>query len=358
MPRSLWKGAISFGLVHIPVELYPAVKQNELDLSMLDRRDFAPIGFRRYNKVTGQEVVWDNIVKGYEYADGEYVVLSDEDLKRANAKATQTIDIVGFVNAADVPVTCYEQPYYLAPGRGGDKVYALLRETLRQAGKAGIATVVIRTKQHLCALLCSDDAIVLNTLRFHAEMRDMHELKLPPRSLKTAGISDKELQMALSLVDGMSEAWQPEQYHDTYRDDILKLVEHKVKAGQTKTITLAETEKPAAATSNVIDLMALLQQSLGKKPAKANAATAADEPAAKPKQAGSHPAAAAEQPAAKPKQAGSGAAAAADETAAKPKQAGSGAATAADETAAKPKQAGSGAVPKADKPAAARRNSA
>ena len=288
MPRSLWKGAISFGLVHIPVELYSAVHQNELDLTMLDRRDFAPIGFRRYNKLSGQEVAWDNIIKGYEYADGEYVVLSDEDLKRANVKATQTIDIQGFVHAADVPLTCYEQPYYLAPGRGGDKVYALLRETLRQAGRIGIASVVIRTKQHLCALLCVDDAIVLNTLRFHAEMRDTQELKLPPTSLKAAGISDKEMQMALSLVEGMSEPWKPEQYHDNYRDDILALVDKKVKARQTKTITLPEPgEKEAAASSNVIDLVALLKQSLGKQPDKAGAGAGKQEqpPAAKPKKA-------------------------------------------------------------------------
>ncbi len=264
--RALWKGAISFGLVHIPVEMYSAVQEHELDLTMLDRRDFSPVGYKRYNKNTGKEVSWDDIVKGYEYEDNEYVVLSDEDLKRANPEATGTIDIQAFVDAAEVPLTYYEQPYYLAPSRGGAKVYALLRETLRKAGKIGIATVVVRTKQHLCALVCVEDKIVLNTLRYAAEIRSAEALKLPPATMKAAGISDKELQMALSLVEGMSEAWKPEQYHDTYKDDVLALVKKKVKAGQTKTITAAEPEARTARQSNVVDLVALLQDSLGKRP--------------------------------------------------------------------------------------------
>ncbi|NYE60611.1 DNA end-binding protein Ku [Duganella sp. 1224] len=290
--RALWKGAISFGLVYIPVEMYTAVQEHDLDLTMLDRRDFSPVGYKRYNKKTGKEVTWDDIVKGYEYEDNEYVVLSDEDLKRANVEATQTIDIVAFVEAADVPLTYYETPYYLAPSRGGAKVYALLRETLRKAGKIGIATVVMRTKQHLCALVCVEDKIVLNTLRYATEIRSAEELKLPPATLKAAGISDKELQMALSLVDGMSEEWKPEQYHDTYKEDVMAMVKKKIKAGQTKTITEPEAEPSAPKASNVVDLVALLQDSLGKrggtkaaKP-KARAATEEeddDEGAAKPK---------------------------------------------------------------------------
>jgi DNA end-binding protein Ku len=273
--RALWKGAISFGLVHIPVELYSAVQEHELDLTMLDRRDFSPVGYKRYNKKTGKDVTWDDIVKGYEYEEDEYVVLSDEDLKRANVEATGTIDIQAFVDAADVPLTYYEHPYYLAPSKGGAKVYALLRETLRKAGKIGIATVVIRTKQHLCALVCIDDKIVLNTLRYAAEIRSAEELKLPPATAKAAGISDKELQMALSLVEGMSEEWKPEQYHDTYKDDVLALVKKKVKAGQTKTITAAEPEDKPAKASNVVDLVALLQDSLGKRPGKGGTKAAA-----------------------------------------------------------------------------------
>ena len=265
MARALWKGAISFGLVHIPVELISASLDHELDLSMLDRRDFAPIGYKHYNKQTGKEVEWDDIIKGYEYKTDEYVVLSDEDLRQANVKATQTIDIFTFVDAAEVPLTFYEHPYYLLPAKGGEKVYALLRETLRKANKVGIASVVMRTRQHLCALVCVDDAIVLNTLRYADELRPMDDLDLPGNTLQAAGISDKELRMALSLVDGMSEAWHPEQYHDSYREDVLALVKKKIKAKQTKTITPPSPEPEKDRGSNVIDLVALLQQSLGKR---------------------------------------------------------------------------------------------
>ena len=279
--RALWKGAISFGLVYIPVEMYTAVQEHDLDLTMLDRRDFSPVGYKRYNKSTGKEVTWDDIVKGYEYETDEYVVLSDEDLKRANVEATQTIDITAFVDAAEVPLTYDETPYYLAPSRGGAKVYALLRETLRKAGKIGIATVVMRTKQHLCALVCVEDKIVLNTLRYASEIRDAEELKLPPKTLKAAGISDKELQMALSLVEGMSEEWKPEQYHDTYKEDVLALVKKKIKAGQTKTITAPDKEAPAPKASNVVDLVALLQDSLGKRGGKSAPAKSSAKPAGK-----------------------------------------------------------------------------
>jgi DNA end-binding protein Ku len=275
MARSMWKGAISFGLVHIPVEMYPAVSDMGLDLTMLDRRDFSPVGFKRYNKGNGKEVTWDDIVKGYEYTDGEYVVLSEEDLRRANPEATQTIDIVAFVDAEQVPLLYYDHPYYLAPGKGGDKVYALLRETLKETGKIGIARVVIRVKQHLAALVCVGDAIVMNTLRYADEIRDAGELKIPDSHAKGATISDKELKMAMALVEGMSEDWQPDQYHDTYREDVLALVEKKVAANETKSITMPGKEERPAAASNVIDLVSLLQASLGKKPAKG--ASASDE---------------------------------------------------------------------------------
>ncbi|MCC2955298.1 Ku protein [Massilia sp. IC2-477] len=269
MPRSMWKGAISFGLVHIPVDMYPAVDNKGLDLTMLDRRDFSPVGFKRYNKGNGKEVSWDDIVKGYEYTSGEYVVLSDEDLRRANPEATQTIDILAFVDAEDVSLLYFEQPYYLAPGKGGDKVYALLRETLRKAGKIGIARVVIRVKQHLAALVCVGDTIVMNTLRYADEIRDAGDLKIPEADDKKAQITDKELKMAMALVQGMAEDWDPEQYHDTYREDVLALIEKKVKAHQTKTITMPEPGEAKRETGKVIDLVSLLQASLGKKPSKA-----------------------------------------------------------------------------------------
>jgi DNA end-binding protein Ku len=289
MARSMWKGAISFGLVHIPVEIYPAVSDKGLDLTMLDRRDFSPVGFKRYNKGNGKEVSWDDIVKGYEYTDGEYVVLSEEDLRRANPEATQTIDIVAFVDAEQVPLLYFDHPYYLAPGKGGDKVYALLRETLKKTGKIGIARVVIRVKQHLAALVCVGDTIVMNTLRYADEIRDAGDLKIPDAHAKGATITDKELKMAMALVEGMSEDWHPEQYHDTYREDVLALVEKKVAANETKSITMPGKEERPAAASNVIDLVSLLQASLGKKPGK-EAVAAEDEeeeeaPAPKPRKA-------------------------------------------------------------------------
>lgn len=260
MARALWKGAISFGPVHIPVELHAAARRDELDLTMLDRRDFAPVGYRRYNKRSGEEVSWDNIIKGYEYEDGDYVVLSDEDLRRANVAATQTIEILCFVGAGEIPPTYYEQPYYLAPVRGGARVYTLLRETLRKSGMVGVATVVIRTRQHMCALLCLDDAIVLNTLRYATEVLDAGELALP--SAHAGEIKPKELDMALELVEGMAAPWRPQQYHDTYRDDLMALVDEKVKAGKTHTITRPSHAEREPGADNVIDLVELLQRSL------------------------------------------------------------------------------------------------
>jgi DNA end-binding protein Ku len=295
---------------------------------MLDRRDFSPVGFKRYNKNNNKEVTWDDIVKGYEYTDGEYVVLSEEDLRRANPEATGTIDILAFVDAADVPLLYYEQPYYLAPGKGGDKVYALLRETLRKTGKVGIATVIIRVKQHLAALVCVGDTIVLNTLRFADEIRETDELKIPTKSAKTAAVSDKELKMAQALVEGMSEEWKPEQYHDTYREDVLALVEKKVKAKETKVITMPGKEKERPVSSNVVDLVALLQQSIGKKPGKAAAsvevAEAEDDDEPPPPRKARKPSAAndeeEEAPAAKPRKVAAKSTERIAATAAKPKK--------------------------------------
>ena len=307
MARTMWKGAISFGLVHIPVEMYPAVRDHGLDLTMLDKRDFSPVGFKRYNKGNNKEVTWDDIVKGYEYTEGEYVVLSDEDLRQANPEATATIDILAFVDAGDVPLLYYEQPYYLAPGKGGDKVYTLLRETLRAVGKIGIATVVIRVKQHLAALVCIGDTIVLNTLRYADEIRETDDLNIPSKTSKSAAVSDKEIKMAMALVEGMSEEWKPQQYHDTYREDVMVLVEKKVKAKETKTITMPGKEEARPRSSNVVDLVALLQQSIGKKPGKAAApAEDEDDDEPPPPRKASTPAAAGaddEAPAAKPRKA-------------------------------------------------------
>lgn len=263
MPRGLWKGAISFGLVNVPVELFSAEKRStELDLTMLDKRDFAPVGYKRYNKSTGEDVPWGDIVKGYEYEDGRYVVLSEEDFRRANVEASRTVDIVGFVDANEIAPLYYETPYYLAPGKRGEKAYALLRDALERAGKVGIATVVIRTRQYLAAVMPQGELLVMNTLRYADEIRAPGELDLDFSKVK---VSAKELDLALRLIEDMEEKWKPQQYKDTYREDLLKRIEEKVKAGQTEELTAPAKEKVAAG-AEVIDLMALLRKSVAGKP--------------------------------------------------------------------------------------------
>ena len=266
MARSLWKGAISFGLVNVPVELHSAKKRAaELDMTMLDKRDLAPVGYKRVNKATGKEVAWDDVVKGYEYKDDKYVVLSDEDFRRANPEASRTVDILAFVELADIQPQYFETPYYLKPEKRGEKAYALLRETLQKAGKAGVASVVIRTKQYLAALVAQDDLLVLNTLRYAEELKAPSELEIPK-----AKVTPKELDMALRLVEDMADDWQPAKFKDTYREDLLKRIKEKIKAGQTEELTEPDpdAEKPAKG-AEVIDLMALLKKSVEKKPAKA-----------------------------------------------------------------------------------------
>ncbi|MEO6112097.1 MAG: Ku protein [Nitrospiraceae bacterium] len=264
MPHSLWNGAISFGLVNIPVVLSSAENRNSFDLTMLDRRNMKPVGVKRYNKETGKEVGWDDIVKGYEYEKERYVVLTEEDFKRANVEATQTVDIVAFVDAEEVAPTYFETPYYLVPDKRGDKGYALLRETLKATNKIGIASVVIRTRQYLAALIPSGDVIVLNTLRYKNELKSAKDLEVPSGNLKASGVSPREIEMAKKLVEEMTEPWKPERYRDTYHDDLMKLIDKRIKAGKTEVIIEAEAEedqeKPAR--GEVIDLMALLKRSV------------------------------------------------------------------------------------------------
>jgi DNA end-binding protein Ku len=267
MARGLWKGAISFGLVNVPVELFSAEKRSsELDLTMLDKRDLAPVGYKRYNKSTGEDVPWAEIVKGYEYQDGRYVVLSDEDFRRANVEASKTVDIQAFVDLEDIPPFYFETPYYLSPGKRGEKAYALLRDALRKSGKAGVATVVIRTRQYLAAVLPYEDVLMMNTLRYADELKAAADLSVPAAALH-ARASAKELDMALRLIDDMAEKWQPEKFKDTYRDDLLARIEEKVKAGQTEEITPPEKGRKEPGGAEVIDLMALLRKSVERKPA-------------------------------------------------------------------------------------------
>ena len=265
MARSLWKGAISFGLVNVPVELHSAQKRSsELDLTMLDKRDLAPVGYKRYNKSTGEDVPWAEIVKGYEYDDDKYVVLSDEDFRRANVDASKTVDIQAFVDLKDIPPLFFETPYYLAPGKRGEKAYALLRDAMKKAGKAGIATVVIRTRQYLAAVMPQDDVLLMDTLRYAGEIKGPEELGVPNGALHHK-VSAKEVDMALRLIEDMSEKWQPEKFKDTYRDDLMARIKEKIKQGQTEEITEPEKGEKEPARADVIDLMALLKKSVARK---------------------------------------------------------------------------------------------
>lgn len=262
MPRPLWKGAISFGLVQVPVSLYPATRSEGLSFDMIDKRDFSPVGYRRVNKRTGEEVPWGDIVKGYEYEDGQYVVVTDEDFRQANVKATQTVEILSFVKSESVAPYYFEAPYYLEPGKRGEKGYALLREVLRRTGRIGIAHVVIRTKQHLAALLPADRMLLLNTLRWENEIRSARDLEFPPAG-RAGGITEKELEMGERLVEDMSDEWKPEQYKDTYHDDLMKRIEARVKSGETHAVsTEAEEDAQAPPSAQVIDLAAMLKRSL------------------------------------------------------------------------------------------------
>ena len=263
MARALWKGAISFGLVTIPVELYPAEERRESKLAMIDKRDFSPVGYKRYSKKSGKEVPWEDVVKGYEYEKGEYVVLSDEDFRRANVKASQAIEIQAFVPADEVPVEYFATPYYLVPGRAGQKVYALLRETLRETGRIAIGEVVIRTVQHLAAVVPVGRALMLNTMRYPDQLRGGADLDLPGEGLKSARVTAKEAELAKRLVADMAEHWKPGEFKDTYHQDLMRRIREKIQAGETKEIT--EPEKGSGEgprTAKVIDLAALLQRSL------------------------------------------------------------------------------------------------
>jgi DNA end-binding protein Ku len=262
MARGLWKGAISFGLVNVPVELFSAQKRSaDLSLTMLDKRDMAPVGYKRVNKATGKEVPWEDVVKGYEYEDDKYVVLSEEDFRRANPEASKTVDIHAFVDLHDIAPLYFETPYYLAPAKRGEKAYALLRDAMAKAGKAGIASVVIRTKAYLAALVPQGEALVLNTLRYQKELKTAEELEIDEK-LKGHKPSAKELDMALRLVDDMADEWKPEKFHDTYHEDLLKRIEEKVKAGETEQITEPEKEDKPRKGAEVVDLMALLKKSV------------------------------------------------------------------------------------------------
>jgi DNA end-binding protein Ku len=284
MPRVIWKGAISFGLVHVPVALYPASQDVGIDFDWLDKRTMDPVGYKRINKRTGKEIDSADIVKGIRQDDGDYVILSEDQIKAAYPKSTQTIEIESFVKASEIAFTLLETPYYLEPIGKGEKVYALLRESMREAGVIGIARVVMHTKERLAALVPSGAALVLNTIRWAGEIRPLTELKLPAPDSAAASLKPAELKMAAQLIAEMTGTWKSDDYADRFSEAVLALVRKKVEAGETATVTAIE-DAPAQASTNVVDLTDLLARSLSKRKSGSDAETGKQAKAAPPKSA-------------------------------------------------------------------------
>lgn len=258
MAATIWKGALSFGLLNIAVNLFKAEMSNELKLSMLDAENLSPIKYKKVNAKTGKEVPWERIVKGYEYAPEEFVILTKEDLKRANPRATQTIDIMDFVDLDEIDSLYFDKTYYLAPQKNGVKGYFLLHEALLSTHKVAICRVIIRTKEHLAMVNLKENYLVLTLLKFNHEVirpEDAHYLD----EFEEPTFSSKELQMAIELIESMSSSWDPLLYQDNYIEDVMKVVEKKVSHGEVSPVEEISEEIPSGV---VLDLLPLLQKSI------------------------------------------------------------------------------------------------
>ena len=252
--RAIWKGSISFGLVNIPIALYPATKTEDLNFRLLRGSDMSPVNYRRVAEKDGKEVTWDEIVKGYEYEKGRFVVIKEEDFRRVDVEATQTVDIVSFAALDEINPVFFHKPYYMEPEKGADRAYVLLRDALRKTGKVGIAKVVIKTRQHLAAVKPQDDGLMLELMHFPAELRDPEDFRQP----RDARIAAKELEMAKSLIGTMTEKWDPEAYHDEYREALKEMIGRKVSEGD----KFEHKSAPRRSPGKVIDLVAVLEESL------------------------------------------------------------------------------------------------
>jgi DNA end-binding protein Ku len=255
MARAIWKGSISFGLVNIPIALYPATRREELKFRLLRKSDLSPVNYKRVAEKDGKEVPWDQIVKGYEYERGRYIVLKDEDFQRVDLEATQTVDIQDFVDQEEIDPMFFNKPYYLEPQKGGDKAYALLRDSLKDTNKVGVAKVVIKTRQYLAGVKPEDGALVLELMHFADELADPEKLRLP----KKIEVGKREINMARSLIDSMASKWEPEKYKDDYRQALMEVIEEKVEAGGKE---IEEKPRKPPKPTKVIDLVSVLQKSL------------------------------------------------------------------------------------------------
>jgi DNA end-binding protein Ku len=255
MARAIWKGSISFGLVNIPIALFPATKREEFKFRLLRAKDLSPVNYKRVAEKDGKEVPWDEIVKGYEYEKGKYVVLKEEDFQRVDLEATQTVDIQDFVEEDEIDPMFFTKPYYLEPQKGGDKAYVLLRDALSDTKKVGIAKVVIKTRQYLAGVKPEGDVLILELMHFADELLDASQLHVP----KKLEVGKRELDMAKALITSMSARWDPEKYHDDYREALMEVIEEKVESGGKK---VEEKPKAKKTPTKVIDLVAVLQRSL------------------------------------------------------------------------------------------------
>jgi DNA end-binding protein Ku len=253
MPRAIWKGSLAFGLVNIPVELFSAVRDHRPRFRLLHAKDESPVQYERVCQSEGKPVAWEDLVKGYEYEKGQFVVLTKDDFKTAALQKTKTIDILDFVDPAEIDDRYFETPYYLQPGKGADRSYALLREAIRASGKTGVAKIILRDAQHLAAVEVIGDALVLTMMRFADELADLGEFRFPPAER----IREPELKMAVQLVETLSAAWEPEKYTDEYLDNLMRIIQAKLKGKKPR---LEAREAPRKA--EVVDLMARLRASL------------------------------------------------------------------------------------------------
>lgn len=284
MPRPIWNGTISFGLLQVPVQLMPGERSTDVHFRMLDGRTKAPIRYERVNSETGEEVPWKDVVKAYEYAKGSYAVIDEKELKRAAPESTETVDIEAFVDAGAIDERYFEKPYVLVPGKRASKGYVLLRETLKKTRKVGIARLVIRTRQYLAMLKPHERALVLILLRFPQELVDTADYDLPRSGIAGERISSRELDMAARLVESMTTEWKPADYRDDFRATLRKIIEASIRKGRGRTAKPEPVEPAREGSTNVVDFMALLEKSLAtgrrSKPA-SDDVTSATKPAAR-----------------------------------------------------------------------------
>lgn len=260
--RAVWKGAVNFGLLHIPIGLYSATSSSDTDFNWLDKRTLQPVGYKRINKATGEELKPSEIVKGVEYENGKYVVLTEEEIMAAFPKLTRAIEIEAFIEVDEIPFIYLEKPYYTAPLNGGEKTYALLREALKKSNKVGISRIVIQTKQHLALLIPCGRALILNLLRWGGEIRPFEALNLPPLDPRDAGIKASEIRMALALINEMTQPWDADQFRNSFQDEIHRLLETKIQARDAQALRHEPNVLPSRSGSEVMDLTTLLERSL------------------------------------------------------------------------------------------------